>query len=110
LNAIGEREVSVEVRVDRVHAIEDVPLTVRVELDRRTITFRELLDLSPGAVLAFPRPTGENVDIYAEEVLLGSGEILIVDTTLAVRVADLRDKTTSEANAESAAAGSVTAG
>lgn len=109
MNAIAEPEASVDVRVDRFEAIEDVPLTVRVELDRRTITFRELLELGPGSVLAFPRPTGENVDIYAEEVLLGSGEILIVDTALAVRVADLRDKANTEENAETAAAGSGTA-
>jgi hypothetical protein len=34
------------------------------------------------------------VDLYAENVLLGSGEILIVDSTLAVRIADLRNKPT----------------
>jgi flagellar motor switch protein FliN len=110
LNAIAEPEIPVDIGVDRFHAIDDVLLTVRVELDRRTITFRELLELGPGSVLAFPRPTGENVDIYAEEVLLGSGEILIVDTALAVRVADLRDKTNSETNSEGAASASGTAG
>jgi hypothetical protein len=43
-------------------------------------------------VLQLGRPTGENVEIYAEDVLLGSGEILIVESTLAIRIADLREK------------------
>ncbi len=73
-------------------AIEDIPLTLCAELDRRTIRFRELLDLGAGSVVAFPRPTGENVDLYVEEVLMGTGEILIVDSTLAVRVSDIRDR------------------
>jgi hypothetical protein len=34
------------------------------------------------------------VDLYAENVLLGSGEILIIDSTLAVRIADLKNKPT----------------
>jgi hypothetical protein len=48
--------------------------------------------LGAGSVVTFPRPTGENVDLYAEEVLIGTGEILIVDSTLAVRVSDIRDR------------------
>ena len=45
--------------------------------------------LEPGSILELKRPTGENVDIYAGKVLLGNGEILVVESNLAVRVADL---------------------
>jgi flagellar motor switch protein FliN len=76
---------------DKFHRIDDVPITVRAELDRRTITIRELLELGEGSVLSFPRPAGENVDVYAEEVLIGTGEIIIVDAALGVRIADLRE-------------------
>ncbi len=100
MKSIAEPSVSVDVRLDAFEAIEDVPLTLRAELDKRTITFRELLDLGPGSVVVFPRPTGENVDLYAEEVLLGSGEILVIDSALAIRVADLRDKAAFEPKAE----------
>jgi flagellar motor switch protein FliN len=70
--------------------IEDVKICLRAELDHKTVSFESLLNLEVGSVLQLGRPTGENVDIYAEDVMLGSGEILIVDSTLAVRVADLR--------------------
>jgi flagellar motor switch protein FliN len=70
----------------------DVPLTIEAELDRRTISFRELLDLRAGSVLTLTRPTGENIDLYAGSVLIGYGEVLVVESSLAVRLADLREK------------------
>ena len=69
--------------------LENVKIVINVELDKRTISFPELMKLKPGSILELTRPTGENVDIYAEKVLLGNGEILIVESNLAVRVADL---------------------
>jgi flagellar motor switch protein FliN/FliY len=75
-------------------AIEDITITLRAELDHKTVSFENLVNLTVGSVLQLGRPTGENVDLYAENVLLGSGEILIVDSTLAVRIADLRSKPT----------------
>lgn len=72
--------------------LDDVRIQLHAELDHKTVGFEQLLNLTVGSVLPFGRPTGENVDIYAENVLLGTGEILIVDSTLAVRIADLRNK------------------
>lgn len=75
-------------------AIDDITITLHAELDHKTVPFEQLVNLSVGSVLQLGRPTGENVDLYAENVLLGSGEILIVDSTLAVRIADLKNKPT----------------
>ena len=75
-------------------SIEDIPITLHAELDHKTFTFEQLLNLNVGSILQLGRPTGENVDLYAEDVLLCSGEILIVDSTLAVRIADFRERPT----------------
>ena len=69
--------------------VENVKIVISVELDTRQIGFPELMRLEPGSILELKRPTGENVDIYAGKVLLGNGEILVVESNLAVRVADL---------------------
>ena len=69
--------------------VENVKIVISVELDSRMIGFPELMALEPGSLLELKRPTGENVDIYAGKVLLGNGEILVVESNLAVRVADL---------------------
>jgi flagellar motor switch protein FliN len=70
--------------------IEDVEISLEAELGHKTFTIQQLLNLRVGTVLPLGRPTGENVDVYAGDFLLGSGEILIVDSTLAIRMADLR--------------------
>jgi flagellar motor switch protein FliN/FliY len=72
--------------------VEDVNVTLRAELDQRTISFPELLGLEAGSILDLTRPTGENVDLYAGKVLIGYGEILVIEQSLAVRVAELRTR------------------
>jgi flagellar motor switch protein FliM len=78
--------------IELFRRLEEIPLVLRAELDRRTISFGELMKLDVGSLLVLSRPTGENIDLYAGEVLIGSGEILVVDTSMAIRIADLRDR------------------
>jgi flagellar motor switch protein FliN/FliY len=70
--------------------VEDVTIELRAELDKRTTTFGELLNLDIGSILQLSRSTGDNVDLFAGEVLIACGEILVIDSTLAVRVADFQ--------------------
>ena len=72
--------------------IMDVDVDIYAELDRRIVSFGELVSLDVNSLLPLGRPSGENIDLYVGGVLLGSGEILVVEGKLAVRVADLRDK------------------
>ena len=74
-----------------MESLGDFSLTVRAELEQSTFTLDQLLALEPGELLSLARPTGENIDVYAEEVLIGWGEVLLVDGTLTVRIASLRD-------------------
>ena len=69
--------------------VEDVKITLRAELDQRTISFPELLGLDVGSILQLTRPTGENVDLFVGQALIGCGEILVLDASLAVRVQEL---------------------
>ena len=71
--------------------INDVEITLHAELDHKTFSFEQMVNLRVGSILELGRPTGENVDLYAGDVLLGTGEILIVESTLAIRLADLRN-------------------
>lgn len=75
--------------------IENVKLTVLAELDRGTISMGELLRLEVGDILPFHRPVGENIDLFAADVLIGNAEILAVNEKLALRVADVNRKLTS---------------
>ncbi len=72
--------------------LADVKIGVLAQLDGRTISFRDLLKLEVGNTLPLSRAVRENIEVYVDRVLLGTGEVLVVDDSLAVRIADLRDK------------------
>ena len=74
-----------------METLGDFSIAVRAELDQSTFTLEQLLALEPGGLLPLARPTGENIDLYAEEVLIGWGEVLLMDGNLTVRIASLRD-------------------
>jgi flagellar motor switch protein FliN len=77
--------------LNEMKRIGDVSIMLRAELDQTRLTFGEVLDLEEGNVIRLLRPTGENIDVYAENVLIGWGELLMVDGALTIRLADLRD-------------------
>ena len=74
------------------NVIANVEIGILAELDRRIISFGELLRLEVNSTVALSRPVGENIDVYVDHILLGNGEVLVIDESLAVRMADLRDK------------------
>jgi flagellar motor switch protein FliN/FliY len=77
--------------LEEVAPLGDVPVEVEVDLDRRLMSARELLALEEGSVIPTMRSAGENIDIYIGGVLFGSGEIVIIESSLGVRITDFRD-------------------
>jgi len=68
----------------------DVPLDVEVELDRRILTVRQILDLDQGSVIRMNRSAGENLDVRVGGTLVGFGEIVVNETTTGIRLADFQ--------------------
>ena len=66
----------------------DVPLDVEVELDRRILTVRQILDLDEGCVIRMNRSAGENLDVRIGGALLGFGEIVVNEATTGIRLTD----------------------
>jgi flagellar motor switch protein FliN len=73
---------------DEIGPFANIPLNVDVELDRRTMTVRELLQLDANSVLKMNRSAGENLDIRMGGALIGAGEIVISETVTGVRITD----------------------
>lgn len=72
--------------------IGDVELTICAELDRCVISGRRLLNLEIGDLLTLSRPAGENINLYAGDILLASAEILVAEEKIGVRIAELADR------------------
>jgi flagellar motor switch protein FliN/FliY len=74
--------------MDQIGHLADVPIEVEVELDRKQLTVREVLELEAGSVLKMTRSAGENIDVLIGGSLVGFGEIVLVEDTVAVRITD----------------------
>jgi flagellar motor switch protein FliN/FliY len=76
--------------LEEVAPIHDVPVEISVELDRRMLKIRDILDLQPGSIVELPRSAGENIDIYIGRKLIGFGEIVIIENSMGVRITNFR--------------------
>ena len=70
----------------------DVPVDIEIELDRRIMPTRDILEWDEGSLIGTSRSAGENIDIYIGGVLCGSGEIVVIENALGVRITDFRDE------------------
>jgi len=74
--------------LEEIASLADVPVEVRVELDRKMMTISEILDLEADRVLRMTRSAGENIDIFIGGTLIGFGEIVIIEDAVGVRITD----------------------
>lgn len=75
--------------VEEVARYLDVPLDVELELDRRILTVRQILELDRGSVIRMNRSAGENLDVRIGGALVGFGEIVVNERT-GIRLADFQ--------------------
>ncbi|MFH0901975.1 MAG: FliM/FliN family flagellar motor C-terminal domain-containing protein, partial [Pseudomonadota bacterium] len=59
------------------------------QLAEITLSAREVLELGPGAVLAFDKPIGSPVELLAGGSLVARGELVAIDGELGVRILEL---------------------
>ena len=77
--------------IEEIALYLDVPLDVEVELDRRVLTVRQILDLDQDHVIRMNRSAGENLDVRIGGALIGFGEIVVNEsTTTGIRLTDFK--------------------
>ena len=73
---------------EEIGHLADMPIAIEVELARKIMTIREILELDIGGVVLMGRSAGENVDILADGRVVGFGEIVIIEEMMGIRVTD----------------------
>lgn len=76
---------------DRLGRINDVEMSLTVEIGRTRMAVREVLSLTPGTVIELDRSVGAPADILLNGRLIAQGEIVVVDQDFAVRVTRILD-------------------
>ncbi len=77
---------------EEVASMSEIPIDIEVELDRQIMRLSEVLDLEEGSVIKTERSAGENIDVYIGGRIGGSGEIVVIENTIGVRITDFLDQ------------------
>ncbi len=69
--------------------IQDVPVTLAMEVGRTEITIRNLLQLNQGSVVELDRTAGEPLDVFVNGTLVAHGEVVVVNEKFGIRLTDV---------------------
>ena len=72
-----------------IELLHGVDMEVTVEIGRTRMTVRELLDLSPGAVLELDRAAGSPADLLVNGRLIARGEVVVIDEDFGLRITEI---------------------
>ena len=69
----------------------DTEIVVDVMLGNSDISIAEFLKLSDGDIISLNKAAGSGGDIYVNSRIVGTGDIIVIEDKLAVRVQDSMD-------------------
>lgn len=72
-----------------IELLHGVDMEVTVEIGRTRMTVREILGLSPGAVLELDRAAGSPADLLVNGRLIARGEVVVIDEDFGLRVTEI---------------------
>ncbi|HWZ30272.1 MAG TPA: FliM/FliN family flagellar motor switch protein [Bryobacteraceae bacterium] len=78
--------------LELIEPLAGIRMDIQVELDRRKMAVRDILALQEGSVIAMHRSAGETMDILIGGRIVGSGEIVIIEETVAMRITDFKEE------------------
>lgn len=69
----------------------DVSLNVTVEVGRRKMLIKEMLQLGQGSIIPLEKEVGEPMQVYVNGKLLAFGEVVTVNEKFGIRLTDIID-------------------
>ena len=78
--------------VDRMEQLHDIELHVDVEVGRTVLPISRIVALGKEAVITLDKLAGESVDICVNHEKLATGEIIVIQDKMRVRVIEIVDQ------------------
>jgi flagellar motor switch protein FliN/FliY len=75
-----------------VDAFSDLQMDVEVQVDRRQMTLKQILELEDRAIIKLSRSAGENMDFLVGGAFVGHGEVVIIDDMVGIRITDFGEE------------------
>jgi len=72
--------------LEEIAAFADMPVSIEIELDRRGMRLREILELVTGSVITFPKTAGDYLDVLVGGAPVARGEVVVLEKSIGVRI------------------------
>jgi flagellar motor switch protein FliN len=72
-----------------IEMLQDITLPITVELGRKELKIKEVLELGQGSVIELEKTAGEYVDLIVNGKKFALGEVMVADENYAVRIVSL---------------------
>ena len=66
--------------------LQNIPVTISVEVGRTSLKIRDLMRLTQGSVVELDRLAGEPLDLLVNNTLVAQGEVVLVNERYGVRL------------------------
>ena len=84
----SEQEVLVSDTNGQIHqdVLQNIPVTLSIEVGRASIKIRDLLRLTQGSVVELDRIAGEPLDLLVNNTVVAQGEVVLVNDRYGIRL------------------------
>ena len=84
----SEQEVVVSDANGQIHqdVLQNIPVTLSIEVGRPSIKIRDLLRLTQGSVVELDRIAGEPLDLLVNNTVVAQGEVVLVNDRYGIRL------------------------
>jgi flagellar motor switch protein FliN/FliY len=82
---VADPEATVQGRIHQ-DVLQNVPVTLTVEVGKATIKIRDLLRLTQGSVVELDRMAGEPLDLLVNNTVVAQGEVVLVNERYGIRL------------------------
>jgi flagellar motor switch protein FliN/FliY len=74
---------------DRLNIVLDVKVQLTVRLGSCQLPMREVLELSPGAIIQLNQKASDPVGLYVNDKLIALGEVVVMEETFGIKITEL---------------------
>ena len=84
-NLVAEQDESESGKINS-DVLQNIPVTISVEVGRTSLKIRDLMRLTQGSVVELDRIAGEPLDLLVNDTLVAQGEVVLVNERYGVRL------------------------
>lgn len=72
-----------------IHRVLDIPVQLSVELGRKKVPIKQVLQLGQGSIVELDSLAGEPMDVLVNGYLVAQGEVVVVNNRFGIRLTDV---------------------